>query len=211
LIPCGHDAARVPFPMTNVDRNFPAASNSNNKDDGDFERLMRQEGPRIFTLAVRLTGNIADGQDLAQETFVRAYKNFAGFRGEAQFGTWIWRICVNLWKNRVVYEKRRSFWKHISLGTPKNDDDGPGLDLPSGEPPLDRPLEINERQRLVADGLAALEPKDRAILVLRDMEDRAYEEIAELLDIPLGTVKSRLARGRGKLREKLKKYFKDAP
>jgi len=87
----------------------------------EFEQVMRENGPLIYTLAVRLTGNSADGQDLAQETFVKAYENFSQFRGESEAGTWLYRICVNLWKNRVRYEKRRFFWRHFSLGSRDGD------------------------------------------------------------------------------------------
>src|SRR5689334_18480971 len=83
----------------------------------DFEALMRREGPRLYTLAVRLSGNAVDGQDLAAETFIQAYKSFASFRGEAAFGTWVHRICVNQWKNRLRARKRRFFWNHVSLGS----------------------------------------------------------------------------------------------
>src|SRR5258708_32998459 len=84
-------------------------------DLNDFEPMMRANGPRIYTLAARLTGNLTDGQDLAQETFVKAYERWEGFRSESDVSTWLYRICVNCWKNWVRYERRRSFWKHFSL------------------------------------------------------------------------------------------------
>jgi RNA polymerase sigma-70 factor, ECF subfamily len=190
--------------MTPEPGNFPASAESNREQGSGFEALMRAHGPRIYTLAVRLSGNIADGQDLAQETFLQAHKNFHKFRGEAAFGTWVYRICVNLWKNRVRYEKRRAFWKHISLWSRGDEDDPAPLEIPGDDPAPGAVLEGEESRAAVRDALDRLDPQDRTILVLRDMEDKSYEEIAALLGVPLGTVKSRLARGRVRLRDILK-------
>jgi len=160
---------------------------------------MRENGPRIYSLAVRLSGNLADGQDLAQETFLKAYKNWGNFRGDADLSTWLYRICLNAWKNRVRYEKRRSFWRHFSLDAKSEEDEQP-RELASSDAPLDHRLESMDRGEQLHAALAELEPEERAIVVLRDMEDKPYEEIARELHLPLGTVKSRLARSRERLR-----------
>ncbi len=167
-----------------------------------FDALMRAEGSKIYSLAVRLTGNPADGQDLAAETFVRAFHSFSSFRGEAAFGTWVHRICLNLWKNRLRAQKRRHFWSHFSLGN--GDDEGVPLDPPSREPSPDAPLMDGERREAVAAALDRLSPEEKAIVVMRDLDDASYDEISRALDVPLGTVKSRLARARGRLQELLK-------
>jgi len=164
---------------------------------------MRENGPRIYTLAVRLSGNLADGQDLAQDTFVQAWRHWERFRGDSDVGTWLHRICVNRWKNRVRYEKRRSFWKHFSLNGFFHDDEESPRDVAGDDPPLDQTLDASERQAAVQRALSDLDPHDRSIVVLRDMEDRSYEEMAAILGLPLGTVKSRLARSRERLRQKL--------
>jgi RNA polymerase sigma-70 factor, ECF subfamily len=174
----------------------------------DFEQVMRENGPLIYTLAVRLTGSTADGQDLAQETFVKAYENFSKFREDSSAGTWLYRICVNLWKNRVRYEKRRSFWKHFSLERSGPDEDSV-RELPASDPPQGASLEEADRRNAVQAALGQMEPQDRAIVVLRDMENRSYEDIAQFLDLPLGTVKSRLARSRERLRQLLEPHLKD--
>lgn len=163
-------------------------------------------------MAVRLCGNTTDGDDLAQETFITAYRRFGQFRGEADFGSWVYRICVNLWKNRVRYEKRRFFWKHISIfaGPPSDEDDDPlPMELADPNDQTDAPAEIADRNRLIQTALASLPPHERAALVLREMEDKSYEEIADLLDLPLGTVKSRMARARTALKAKLAPVLRD--
>lgn len=170
-------------------------------DRDSFETMMRANGPRVYTLAIRLTGNESDGQDLAQEAFVKAFEHWADFRGEADVATWLYRICVNCWKNRVRYERRRSFWKHFSIDGNSAEDDDSTIELPSGEAAIDQPLEKAEELKALHRALGRLESHERAILVLREMENRSYEEIADLLDIPIGTVRSRLARTRDKLRE----------
>ncbi len=187
--------------------NFPAASVS--KSSGvDFDAMLKDEGPKIYTLAVRLTGNATDGQDLAQETFINAYKNLSRFRGEAAIGTWLYRICLNVWKNRVKYEKRRFFWRHFSLSAPAADDK-PVFELPEPGGAAEKPLEESERRRVLQSCLMKLEAVDRGVLLLRDQEDKSYEEIASLLDMPLGTVKSRLFRAREKLKVLLTPFFED--
>lgn len=164
---------------------------------------MRANGPRIFTLAVRLTGNRTDGQDLAQETFVKAYEHWGRFRGDSEAGTWLYSICVNVWKNRVRYEKRRSFWRHFSLSRSPEENDSPALDIAAADPPAGAALEEADQRALLQRALSELEPQERAIVVLRDIEDKSYEEIAAVLAVPLGTVKSRLARSRERLRQRL--------
>ena len=177
------------------DGNNPSNSGSKGGKE-DFEPLFRKHGPKIYALAVRLCGNIADGEDLAQETFIAAFRRIGQFRGEADFGSWAYRICVNLWKNRVRYEKRRSFWKHISIFARRDDEESPPLQLQDPKDVTEAPAESAEKQKMVQEALGKLEPHERAILVLREMEDKSYEEIAVFLDLPLGTVKSRMARAR---------------
>ncbi len=169
---------------------------------------MRQAGPRIYTLAVRLCGNATDGQDLAQETFIKAYEHWDDFRGTAEAATWFYRICVNCWKNRVRYERRRAFWKHFSLDA-HNEDSGALIhEIPSCEPPPAQTLEKAEELRALHQALQEMKPEDRAVLVLYEMEERSYEEMAEMLDVPLGTIRSRLARSREKLRDLLGEKLK---
>ena len=172
-------------------------------DPAKFEAMVRENGPRIYTLAVQLSGNVVDGQDLAQETFIKAYEKWDQFRGDAQPISWLYRICLNLWKNRVRYEKRRSFWKHFSLhrGRNNSDDERPPLEIPAAEELPGTEIERAQEQQLIYRALAQMDAEDRGILTFRDVENRSYEEIAALLQIPLGTVRSRLARSREKLRQ----------
>jgi len=169
---------------------------------------MRAQGPKIYTLAARLAGNVSDGQDIAQETFIKAYEHWEKFRGEADVSTWLYRICVNCWKNRVRYEKRRAFWKHFSLDAQDGDSDKPVREIPSGEAPTGQSLEKIQELEALHGALARMKPEDRTVLVLYEMEERSYEEISDVLNVPVGTVRSRLSRSRDKLRELLENTVK---
>ncbi len=169
----------------------------------DFEQMMRANGPKIYTLAARLTGDLTDGQDLAQETFVKAYEHWGDFRRDSEVSTWLYRICVNCWKNRVRYERRRSFWKHFSLDARDGDGTESKREIPSGEAPAGHPLEKAQEMQALHQALGQMKAEDRVILVLYEMEERSYENIAQLLEVPIGTVRSRLSRSRDKLRELL--------
>jgi RNA polymerase sigma-70 factor (ECF subfamily) len=178
--------------------------------EGDFEPLFRRHGARIYALSVRLCGNATDGDDLAQETFITAYRRIGQFRGEADFGSWVYRICVNLWKNRVRYEKRRSFWKHISIfGDDKGRRRSPSHGNRRPQRQNRRPRRNRRTQRLVQSPWRNWIPTNGRPWFLREMEDKSYEEIADLLDLPLGTVKSRIARARATLKERLAPLLRD--
>ena len=129
-----------------------------------------------------------------------------GFRGDSLASTWVYRITVNAWKNRVRAEKRRKFWKTMTLGLVSGiDGDDEVRDVKANEPPLDADLEKAEKASAVQAALLTLDGNDRAIVVLREIEDKSYEEIGAMLDLPQGTVKSRLFRARAKLKTLLEK------
>lgn len=150
------------------------------------EELLRRVSDGVYALALRLTGNPADAWDLAQDALLRALRALPGFRGEADPKTWAYRITVNAWKNRVQSRGWR-FWSRTL-----------GLEAVTRavEPPPEAELERGETAAAVARALERLAPEERAALSLRELEDRSYAEIAGILGIPVGTVKSRIHRAR---------------
>lgn len=158
----------------------------------------------VYNLALRLTGNASDAEDLAQDALLRCLKALSGFRGESSASTWAYRITVNTWKNRVRSEKRRGFWKTVSMGFIGDDGEEEQRDFKADEPAVDAGLETSEAGEQVQKALLEIDEESRAIIVLRDIQDQPYEEIAKALDLPLGTVKSRLSRARSALKDKLK-------
>ncbi|HVE14766.1 MAG TPA: sigma-70 family RNA polymerase sigma factor [Elusimicrobiota bacterium] len=147
---------------------------------------------RVYTLALRLAGNPADAWDLAQDAMLKALKGLPAFRGDAALDTWLFRITVNAWKNRNASASWRWWERRVSLDPLGEEGSVPKL----AEPGPEGALEADESRRALEAALAALAPEDRAALVLRELENKSYQEIVEILGIPMGTVKSRLHRAR---------------
>jgi RNA polymerase sigma-70 factor (ECF subfamily) len=179
------------------------------KDPGE-DRFLAENAERVYNLALRLTGNAADAEDLAQDSLIRALKALPGFRGDAAASTWVYRIVVNAWKNRVRSEKRRGLWRMLPLEKlfgGGEEEDGEER-LKADEPPLDAGLETAETSEAVQKALLTLDTESRAVIVLREIESMPYDLIAQTLGIPEGTVKSRLSRSRAALRETLKDFVR---
>jgi RNA polymerase sigma-70 factor (ECF subfamily) len=169
-----------------------------------FEQLVNERSGEIFGLLYRLTENREEARDLTQETFLRAFQSINSFRGEADLRTWIYRIAINQARNRWRWWRRRRRESTLSLDS--TDDAGhqaliSRLKSDNSDPEHD--ALTRERERMLNRALKGLRRVYREAVVLRDIEGFAYEEIAVALDINVGTVKSRLARGRQELRRKL--------
>ena len=169
--------------------------------------FLQQHSELVYNVALRLTGNRSDAEDLAQDALIRALKALPRFRGDSKLSTWVYTITVNTWKNRVRAEKSRGFWKTISFGMLGRDDDEdrPEFDPDGKEAPLDTELEKEAAAATVQKALLMLDEDDRAIVVLREIEERSYGEIGAALGLAEGTVKSRLFRARAKLKTLLDK------
>lgn len=164
-----------------------------------FGDLVRRYQDRLFATLYRLTGSAEDAQDLVQEAFLRAYQNLDRFLGESAFYTWVYRIGVNLALNR----RRR--WRSGPRFLPLNRGDRPDHDV-AGDHEAENParrLESLETGERVQQALSRLPEEFRSVVILKDFDGLRYEEIAGLLDIPVGTVRSRLHRARAELRELL--------
>ncbi|WP_027364358.1 sigma-70 family RNA polymerase sigma factor [Desulfotruncus alcoholivorax] len=168
-------------------------------DTRSFEQLVTLYQDKIFALSYQLTGNYADAQDLAQNVFIKAYRALPGFRNEADFGTWLHRITVNLYIN-----ERRKKRPEVYLDKPVQTGEGemPRL-VASGTENPEEAFEKKEFRSMVRDALWKLSEEHRAVLVLREMQGYSYEEIAQMLDCTLGTVKSRINRARLALKKQL--------
>ena len=170
------------------------------------QQFLDEHSQLVFNVALRLTGNRSDAEDLAQDALIRALKALPKFRGDSKLSTWVYTITVNTWKNRVRAEKSRGFWKTISFGAFGNEDDDEPVYEPKGDDaPLDTGLEKEGTAAVVQKALLQLDADDRAIVVLREIEERSYGEIGEVLGLAEGTVKSRLFRARAKLKNLLDK------
>jgi RNA polymerase sigma-70 factor (ECF subfamily) len=173
------------------------------RDERAFNALVRAYERRVFALLLRMIGNRAEAEDLAQEVFVQVFKAIGTFRGESKLSTWLYRIAINLCKNRSKYLRVR----HAGEQDPIEDlqDRVPlGAARGSNVAQIERPDEMIEGkqvERIVQQAILQLEPTFRECLVLRDVEDLSYEEIGAITGLPEGTVKSRIHRGRAQLKE----------
>jgi RNA polymerase sigma-70 factor (ECF subfamily) len=175
-------------------------------DAAAFEKLVNERSGEIYGLLYRLTENGEEARDLTQETFLRAFQSINHFRGESDLRTWIYRIAINQARNRWRWWRRRRREATVSIDEPEIGGGRLGLvatlKSPTARDPEQHTLQ-NERERALQKALSGLRPIYREAVVLRDIEGFAYEEIANTLNISVGTVKSRLARGRQELRRKL--------
>jgi RNA polymerase sigma-70 factor (ECF subfamily) len=165
-----------------------------------FGVLVRRYQERLYHSVYRLVENAEDAQDVVQEAFLNAYQSLDGFKGDSQFFTWLYRIAVNT----AISFKR----KHRTLARMETQNNGEYIREPLDSSAASRPeyaLEQAEQQTRVRQALARLSPEHRAVLVLKDIEGQKYETMAEILQVPIGTIRSRLHRARLELRELLEK------
>jgi RNA polymerase sigma-70 factor, ECF subfamily len=174
-----------------------------------FEELVEEYQPLVYALCYRVLNDSEDARDAAQETFLKIYRHFTHFRGEASLKTWICRIAINQARSSERWWRRRFRKETISLDTPFNvgaeDEKAPSEYLPSNGASPENAALARERGRLLEHALTGLKKDFRIAVVLRDIEGLSYEEIAYVTGANVGTVKSRIARGREMLREVIEK------
>ncbi len=163
-----------------------------------FGQLVERYQNRLFHSLLHLLGSAEDAQDAAQEAFVNAFEKLGSFRGQSQFYSWLFRIAYNT----AVSSKRKSGRMSVSLEARR---DASGLEPSDGNPTSEPSyaMDVSDRQRLVQQALSELGEEFRTALVLKEMDGMSYEEIADIVKVPLGTVRSRIHRARLELREKL--------
>jgi RNA polymerase sigma-70 factor (ECF subfamily) len=166
-----------------------------------FNALVQKYQARIFNTLFRMTGDYDRASELAQEVFIKAYQAIGSFRAGSSFYTWIYRIAVN-----TVYSERRREMRRPKMN-PQGHSDNPSLIERAPADANDNPAEVAKRRELVEriqSCISELDDAMKSVVVLRDIEGMDYEMISEVLELPLGTVKSRLHRGRLELKEKLR-------
>ncbi len=179
-----------------------------NGDQDAFEQLVRRYEKRVFSLTLRMCRNSEDAAEAAQEAFLAAWQGLAFFRGDASFSTWLYRLTSN-----ACVDLMRREGRHWDAAGPSLDDGELNLDIPDRTASPQEAAERSELRAQIEEGLRALSPEYREVLVLREMHQLSYEEIGAALSLDLGTVKSRISRGRKQLRNFLLKSgnFSAAP
>lgn len=166
--------------------------------DGDHEAfagLVAIHEKQVYNLCLRMTGDPEDAMDLSQEAFLKAWRGLRFYKFESAFSTWLYRLTSNVCIDHLRRQKRRP---SVSLTVGDEEEE---LDVPDTEPLPEEQVLQNETQSAVAAAMNQLEEEFRLILTLRVVEERSYEEIADILDLKVGTVKSRIARARMKLKK----------
>ena len=167
------------------------------------DRLVTLYASKLYRTAYGLLNSKQDAEEVVQDAFVRAFRALDGFRGDSSFETWMQRITVNLSRNRYHWNRRRGEGLNLSLSAPERMEESAErqeFDVPDSRMEPDRQLENTELERNIMSAMKHLPATLREAMILRHVEDLPYEKIAGLLDCKVGTVKSRLARGRGLLR-----------
>ena len=167
-------------------------------DSAAFEQLLLLYQQKIYHLALRTCGDPHDAEEATQEAFLSAWKNLPSFRGESSFSTWLYRLTVNACND--LFRKNKASAANVAL-----EDEEAALQVPDTAPGPEESLQRKETQQAVQDALQQLSPEHRQVLLLRELQQLSYDEIAAVLDMDLGTVKSRIHRARNQLREILLK------
>ncbi len=170
-----------------------------------FERLVSEYTGDVYALLYRLTSNPEEARDLTQETFLRTFQSISRFRGDSNLKTWLYRIAVNQARNRWRWWRRRKRDVTVSLDATDDSHEQPLSAMLRNDEAVDPEQETlaKEREGQLREALLGLRQSYREAVILRDVEGFSYEEVADTLQISIGTVKSRISRGRLELRRKL--------
>ncbi|MDC3952225.1 MULTISPECIES: sigma-70 family RNA polymerase sigma factor [Polyangium] len=182
------------------------------RDESAFNELVVAYERRVFALVFRMIGRRDEAEDLAQEVFVQVFKAIDQFRGESKLSTWIFRIAVNLCKNKAKYLSRRKVGEQEDvheIADRVTGDGGKGVTVSGAINRPDEILEGMQLERIVRRAIEQVDADFREVLILRDVEDMSYDEIAEVTGLPEGTVKSRIFRARAQLRALVEKALGD--
>lgn len=179
-----------------------------NGDERAFEQLLSAYEKKVYNMAYRTCQNPQDAMDITQEVFLRVFRSIKGFKEESSFSTWLYRIATNLC---IDFARRSAKNNAISLTVYDEDGAGTEMEIADSTYTPEVYLEKMELRREIKKGLLALSPEHRHIIILRDINGLSYLEIAEILELEEGTVKSRLARARAKLASVIisGNYFKE--
>ncbi len=169
-----------------------------------FEQIIKRYKDQLVNFAYRFLGDLEDAEDIVQETFLRVYRKKNAYKNVAKFSTWIYTITGNLAKTELRRRKRRKLLSISNLGFEDKD-----FELPASEKGPEENVDNVIKDREIQKAIDSLPEKFKEVIVFRDIQELSYEEISSILKIPLGTVKSRVNRGRLKLQEQLQEYFNE--
>jgi RNA polymerase sigma-70 factor, ECF subfamily len=169
-------------------------------DGAAFEELVQLYQDRIYSLCRYMLQNRHDAEDAAQDTFIKAYRNLQNFKSKASFYTWLYRIAVNTCLDR----QKRPFWESLFKWSENGEESV--IEIPSNKPSPEKLCETNQLADALQIALNTLSQKLRVVIILREIDGLAYEEIAEVLEVSVGTVKSRISRAKEEMKPLMKVF-----
>jgi RNA polymerase sigma-70 factor (ECF subfamily) len=173
-------------------------------DQRSFEALLNKYRNLVYHVMFKMVGNSQEAEDLTQEAFIKAFRALSSFNEEFAFSTWLMKIATN---NCIDYLRKKKL-RVFSIDEPvKYKDEELQFEIPDHDPSPERQLLEEERSKFINNAIESLPPRYRHVILLRHKEEKSYEEIAEILDLPLGTVKARIFRAREMLNKKMKNLF----
>ena len=173
--------------------------------DGDeyaFEELVNRYKQRLMNYAYRFIGDRTEAEDIVQDTFLKVYENRNAYQNIARFSTWIYTIAGNLARTELRKRKRRKILSLSRLGPDEKD-----YEIPAPTLTPEENMDGSSNERIIQAAIEKLPEKFRTVIIFRDIQELSYDEISKIVGVPLGTVKSRVNRGRLKLREWLKEIL----
>ena len=179
------------------------------RDEAAFNEFIRLYQAKVFRLVLRMLGDRAEAEDLAQEVFITVFKSIDSFRGDSKLSTWLYRVATNHCKNRIKYLGRRAKGGRSELTdlTERDAIESASMTTSALLPRPDEVVEGFQTEHIVQRALQTLDEDQRALVVLRDIENMTYEEIRDVTGLPEGTVKSRLHRARLALKQKVLELY----
>lgn len=171
-----------------------------------YDILVHRYKDQLLNFVYRFVGNRTDAEDIVQETFLRVYKNKHMYKEIAKFSTWVYTIAGNLAKTELRRRKRHKIFSVSNFVNEERD-----YDIPDSDPSPEKKVDSAIQEGIIQKAIEKLPVKFKEVIILRDIQGFAYEEISQILSIPLGTVKSRVNRGRLKLQEDLRFLYETEP
>lgn len=174
-------------------------------DECAFDALVDRYSARAYQIAYGVLGNREDAEEVAQDVFIRIHRALPEFRGDSEFTTWLYRIAMNLARNKYRWNKCRKMKLHDSIDSAPEDDDGEArrIELPDMKANPEQEAVYAELDSALKSELEKMSAAQREVLVMRNVQEMSYEDIAAALKCKIGTVKSRIARAREELRQRL--------
>ncbi|MCJ8332193.1 MAG: sigma-70 family RNA polymerase sigma factor [Lentisphaeria bacterium] len=174
------------------------------KDDIEaFEVLMDKYIGRAYQIALGILGSKSDAEEVAQDAFIRIHRALPNFRGDSEFSTWMYRIVVNQSRNRYRWNKRRGSQSTFSIDAQNEDRDRPTFEIVDKSMSPDKEMVLDELESEIIRKMNDLPDTNKEALILRNIKELSYDQIADILECKVGTVKSRIARAREELRKNM--------